>query len=40
MAERKAAARPAAKSPATPNVSKEELLGYYRGMLLIRRFEE
>jgi pyruvate dehydrogenase E1 component alpha subunit len=31
----------AAKKPAqTPNVSAEELLGYYREMLLIRRFEE
>ena len=31
----------AAKKPAkTPNVSKEELLHYYREMLLIRRFEE
>ncbi|MEM6825710.1 MAG: pyruvate dehydrogenase (acetyl-transferring) E1 component subunit alpha [Pseudomonadota bacterium] len=28
------------KSAAKPNVSKEELLGYYREMLLIRRFEE
>ncbi|KMW56597.1 Pyruvate dehydrogenase E1 component alpha subunit [Candidatus Rhodobacter oscarellae] len=31
----------AAKKPAkSPNVSKDELLGYYREMLLIRRFEE
>ncbi len=28
------------KSSAKPNVSKEELLSYYRDMLLIRRFEE
>ncbi|MEY8883285.1 pyruvate dehydrogenase (acetyl-transferring) E1 component subunit alpha [Donghicola sp. XS_ASV15] len=28
------------KSPAKPNVSAEELLEYYREMLLIRRFEE
>jgi pyruvate dehydrogenase E1 component alpha subunit len=28
------------KSPAKPNVSKEDLLEYYREMLLIRRFEE
>ena len=28
------------KAPERPNVSKEELLGYYREMLLIRRFEE
>ena len=28
------------KSPAKPNVSREELLHYYRQMLLIRRFEE
>ena len=32
MATRKAAAK--------PNVSAEELLGHYREMLLIRRFEE
>ena len=30
----------ARKTTAKPNVSKEELLGYYRDMLLIRRFEE
>ncbi len=28
------------KTPETSNTSKEELLGYYREMLLIRRFEE
>ena len=28
------------KAPERPNVSKEELLSYYREMLLIRRFEE
>ena len=28
------------KAPESPNVSKEELLKYYREMLLIRRFEE
>jgi len=28
------------KTPETSNISKEELLGYYREMLLIRRFEE
>ncbi|MEL6959576.1 MAG: pyruvate dehydrogenase (acetyl-transferring) E1 component subunit alpha [Pseudomonadota bacterium] len=28
------------KSSKKPNVSKEEMLGYYRDMLLIRRFEE
>ena len=33
------AARKPAK-PAKPNVSKDELLSYYRDMLLIRRFEE
>ena len=30
----------AAKRATKPNVSKEELLEYYREMLLIRRFEE
>ncbi|MCU0910791.1 MAG: pyruvate dehydrogenase (acetyl-transferring) E1 component subunit alpha [Rhodobacteraceae bacterium] len=40
MAERKAAAKTAAKPGAAPNVSKDELLHYYREMLLIRRFEE
>ena len=30
----------ARKTPAKSNVSKEELLGFYREMLLIRRFEE
>ena len=30
----------AAKKPATPNVSADELLNHYREMLLIRRFEE
>jgi pyruvate dehydrogenase E1 component alpha subunit len=28
------------KTPETSNISKDELLGYYREMLLIRRFEE
>ena len=28
------------KEPTKSNVSKEELLGFYREMLLIRRFEE
>ena len=36
MAERK----PAGKPPASPNVSKDDLLKYYRQMLMIRRFEE
>ena len=40
MAERKPAAKTAAKPGAVPNVSKDELLHYYREMLLIRRFEE
>ncbi|PZQ99735.1 MAG: pyruvate dehydrogenase (acetyl-transferring) E1 component subunit alpha [Cereibacter sphaeroides] len=31
---------PTRKSPEKSNISKEELLGYYREMLLIRRFEE
>ncbi len=35
-----AARKSTAKSAAKPNVSAEELLGYYRDMLLIRRFEE
>ncbi|MFN5997820.1 MAG: pyruvate dehydrogenase (acetyl-transferring) E1 component subunit alpha, partial [Paracoccaceae bacterium] len=30
----------AKKPDARPNVSKDELLKYYREMLLIRRFEE
>ncbi len=30
----------ARKSAKKPNTSKEELLGFYREMLLIRRFEE
>ncbi|MEM6374291.1 MAG: pyruvate dehydrogenase (acetyl-transferring) E1 component subunit alpha, partial [Pseudomonadota bacterium] len=30
----------ARKSKTKPNVSAEELKGYYRDMLLIRRFEE
>ena len=34
------ARKPAAKSPAKSNTSKDELLKYYRDMLLIRRFEE
>ncbi|HEU0222855.1 MAG TPA: pyruvate dehydrogenase (acetyl-transferring) E1 component subunit alpha [Paracoccaceae bacterium] len=33
-------ARAKAQAQAVPNASKEELLGYYRDMLLIRRFEE
>ena len=28
------------KTPEKSNISKEELLGFYREMLLIRRFEE
>ena len=36
MATRKTASKPASKA----NVSKDELLDYYRDMLLIRRFEE
>ena len=31
---------PKKKAAAKPNVSAEELLGHYREMLLIRRFEE
>ncbi|MFY8146270.1 MAG: pyruvate dehydrogenase (acetyl-transferring) E1 component subunit alpha, partial [Rhodobacter sp.] len=30
----------AKKPPETPNVSKDDLLHFYREMLLIRRFEE
>ena len=30
----------ARKAAAKPNISPEELLGYYKDMLLIRRFEE
>jgi len=30
----------AARKPNKPNINKDELLGYYRDMLLIRRFEE
>ncbi|MEO0914712.1 MAG: pyruvate dehydrogenase (acetyl-transferring) E1 component subunit alpha, partial [Pseudomonadota bacterium] len=42
---RKSPAKSTAKAPARskaakPNASKEELLHYYREMLLIRRFEE
>ena len=33
-------ARPAKQPPNQPNVSRDELLKYYREMLLIRRFEE
>ena len=41
MATRKPAAKAASGKPAEkPNVSREELLHYYREMLLIRRFEE
>ncbi|MFW5655543.1 MAG: pyruvate dehydrogenase (acetyl-transferring) E1 component subunit alpha, partial [Roseicyclus sp.] len=36
MATRKTTSRTSAK----PNVSTDELKGYYRDMLLIRRFEE
>ena len=34
------ARKPAAKSPAKSNTSKDDLMKYYRDMLLIRRFEE
>ncbi|MFI0395534.1 pyruvate dehydrogenase (acetyl-transferring) E1 component subunit alpha [Paracoccus jiaweipingae] len=34
------ARKPAAQAAGTPNVSRDELLKYYRDMLLIRRFEE
>ncbi len=37
MAARKS---PDDKAPGRPNISKDELLNYYREMLLIRRFEE
>jgi len=30
----------AARKPKKPNINKDELIGYYRDMLLIRRFEE
>ncbi|MFV0410389.1 MAG: pyruvate dehydrogenase (acetyl-transferring) E1 component subunit alpha [Paracoccus sp. (in: a-proteobacteria)] len=40
MARKPAASDDTAKAAAKPNVSKEELLKYYRDMLLIRRFEE
>src|SRR5690606_4995308 len=33
-------AQPAKQPPNQPNVSRDELLKYYREMLLIRRFEE
>ena len=35
-----AARKSSAKATSLPNVSAEELTAYYRGMLLIRRFEE
>jgi pyruvate dehydrogenase E1 component alpha subunit len=37
---KKAAPKAASRASKKPNVSKDELLGYYREMLLIRRFEE
>ena len=40
MARKPAASKDAADKAAAPNVSKDELLKYYRDMLLIRRFEE
>lgn len=40
MAEKKTARKPAKKSSAKTNISKDELLNHYREMLLIRRFEE
>ncbi|MCC5974706.1 MAG: pyruvate dehydrogenase (acetyl-transferring) E1 component subunit alpha [Rubellimicrobium sp.] len=40
MATRKAAAKPTSQTASRPNVSAEDLLHYYREMLLSRRFEE
>ncbi|NHF72816.1 pyruvate dehydrogenase (acetyl-transferring) E1 component subunit alpha [Paracoccus xiamenensis] len=40
MARKPAASKDAAEKRAAPNVSKDELLKFYRDMLLIRRFEE
>ena len=40
MARKPAASKDAAETGAAPNVSKDELLKFYRDMLLIRRFEE
>ena len=34
------ARKPASAAETQPNVSRDELLQYYRDMLLIRRFEE